>query len=292
MTWIRFFFLVILLMNFGFTRSYAQAGYSIITLKNGTEIKGIVKSIDPVGDIVVSLAGNDVSLKMADVIKIDGANNEDFSENEKLKALVSKYEKIQVTDKSDYPESFDLKVGEESLKMILVRGGDMNMGYDGDHSVAMKSEPIHRVGVTTFYISETVVTNAFVASLEGKKVKNGFYHVNDWKYANDVARSVARTTKMMVRLPSEAEWEYAACSDEKEKIFANANFYEYCSDLYDRFQDVDYEVDPVGPQHSIFNCHVVRSYYLREGVFDRSGYKTDKGQIYFRLVIKAKDVKR
>ena len=58
MTWNRFFFLVILLMNFSFTRSYAQAGYSIITLKNGTEIKGIVKSIDPVGDIVVSLAGN------------------------------------------------------------------------------------------------------------------------------------------------------------------------------------------------------------------------------------------
>ena len=165
------------------------------------------------------------------------------------------------------------------------------MGYDGAHSVFMKSEPIHKVGVTTFYISETVVTKAFVSALEGKKKKEGLYDVKEWKYANDIARSVARATKMMVRLPSEAEWEYAACSEEKERIFADSNFNEYCSDLYDRYQDVDYKVDPLGPQHSLFNCHVVRSYSLRDGVFDRSGYKSDTDHIYFRLVIKAKDVK-
>jgi len=37
---------------------------------------------------------------------------------------------------------------------------------------------------------------------------------------------------------------------------------------------------------------VVRSYNLRHGVYDRSGYSTKKERKYFRLVIKAKDVSK
>lgn len=275
------------------SHAFAQAGLSRITLKNGTEIKGVVKSIDPSGYIVISLSGNEVSFKMTDVAKIDGIAEESENEESMDNDFSTKYrEKIIVTDLSDYPDSFDLKIGSESLKMILIRGGDLNMGYDKDHSVVMKSEPIHKIGITSFYISETVVTNAFVSALEGNKVKKGLYDVDEWKYANEVANSVAKKLKMMVRLPTEAEWEYAACSQEKDRLFANTNHYEYCSDLYDRFQDVDYKVDPTGPQHSIFNCHVVRSYNLRHGVYDRSGYSTKKERKYFRLVIKAKDVSK
>ena len=273
-------------MNFGFTRSYAQAGYSIITLKNGTEIKGIVKSIDPVGDIVVSLAGNDVSLKMADVIKIDGANNEDFSENEKLKALVSKYEKIQVTDKSDYPESFDLKVGEESLKMILVRGGDMNMGYDGPGSRSMDSEPVHKVTLTSYYLSETFVTTAIVQEVTGKAYKGDFYKESEWKKINNLVQSIAEKSNIPVRLPTEAEWEYAACSPVQNLIFNVCKKPEVCNDYYDNYK-AGYEIDPIGPTKKY--AHVARAYERKKGKLDRSGLK-GAPKYYFRLAVKVKDV--
>ena len=49
----------------------AQSGQCMITLKNGTVITGVVKSIDPVGDVVISLAGELINLKMTDVAKIE-----------------------------------------------------------------------------------------------------------------------------------------------------------------------------------------------------------------------------
>lgn len=275
-------------MNFGFTRSYAQAGYSIITLKNGTEIKGIVKSIDPVGDIVVSLAGNDVSLKMADVIKIDGANNEDVSDNEPQQTQLNSDEKLIVTDRASYPESFDLKIGKETIKMILVRGGDMNMGFAGRHSISMNSEPVHKVGVTSFYMSNTFVTSKIVSEVKNKNSKKQYYKTS-WYKANEIVQNIAIKLGLPVRLPTEAEWEYAACSKEQGKLFEKCNDFEHCKDLYADYKDVEYRVDPKGPEKQKYGIHVVRSYSQNKGKLCRNGSESD---LFFRLVIKAKDVKR
>lgn len=150
----------------------AQNNLSVVTLKNGTELKGVIKSIDPTDVLVLVISGVETTIKMSDVAKVEAAG--ETTPNVASLTDMSKRlddEKLIVTDKADYPESFDLKVGNASIKMILVRGGDMNMGFNGRHSRSMKSEPVHKVGVTSFYMSETFVTTEIIAEVTGEKVK-------------------------------------------------------------------------------------------------------------------------
>jgi hypothetical protein len=69
-----------------------------------------------------------------------------------------------------------------------------------------------------------------------------------------------------VRLPTEAEWEFAACSKEKDIIFKECIGNEFCSDYFGKFEDfvsIDNVIDPQGPDYGTF--HVVRNYDAKMG---------------------------
>ena len=49
----------------------AQENQSVVTLKNGTELKGVIKAIDPTDALTIVIAGIETKIKMADVAKVD-----------------------------------------------------------------------------------------------------------------------------------------------------------------------------------------------------------------------------
>lgn len=270
--------------------SIAQNTQSVVTLKNGTELTGVIKSIDPMDALTIVIGGVETTIKMENVAKIS-----EYKEDVPSVATTNDVPKLNpddkliVTDMGTYPESFELKIGDAKIKMILVRGGDMNMGFDGRHSQAMNSEPVHKVKVTTFYMSETFVTSEIANQFVKSKCKKVYYIADNWKKANEIVQMIAQKSGMAYRLPTEAEWEYAACSPVQNRLFNVCNSFEYCSDWYDKYFAHEFQVDPIGPSKSFY--HVVRAYERNRGKFDRSDYSSNQRDNPFRIVIKAKDIK-
>lgn len=270
----------------------AQNGKVVVTLKNGTTIVGDVKSIDPTDAITIVVAGIETTIKMSDVNKVEEVDTDPSVTLTSTDNQLDEKTKLIVTDFADYPDSIYLVVGNKSVKMILVRGGDMYMGYNGRHSLSMKSEPVHKVGVTSFYMSEIFVTSEIVSQVTGKTRKKYYYSENIWNKTNNLVQRIAAKTGLQVRLPTEAEWEYAACSPVQDKLFTYCQGAEYCSDWYDTFKDIEYRIDPTGPIKG--KNRVIRAYNGKRGKFNRSLRPFDDSfynNIFFRLVIKAKDIK-
>jgi formylglycine-generating enzyme required for sulfatase activity len=197
-------------------------------------------------------------------------------------------EKLIVTDFEEYPDSIDLAIGNQKIRMILVRGGDYMMGFDGRHSMAMKSEPVHKVMVTSFYISKFYVTSDIVKNYKKKVGKETFYQAKNWEDANNIATAISEDNKLPLRLPTEAEWEFAACSSVQNRIFDYCGSIEYCSDFFGKFNKWEEKPDPTGPING--KHHVIRAYNQVKGKYNRTLQYDRRNYCYFRLAIKAKDL--
>ena len=117
----------------------------------------------------------------------------------------------------DLPDDGIVTVGDVSFKMIRVEGGTFMMGATPEQgSDAHEYEkPAHQVTLDTFFIGETVVTQELWQAVMGNNPSSFIgpllpVECISWENCQDFIRKLNSLTGMKFRLPTEAEWEYAA----------------------------------------------------------------------------------
>lgn len=157
-------------------------------------------------------------------------------------------------------------VGGVSFTMVYVEGGTFTMGATSEQgSDAWDDEkPVHSVTLSSFYIGQTEVTQELWEAVMGSNPSyfNGAKRPVEkvsWDDCQEFIRKLNAKTGKQFRLPTEAEWEYAARGGNKTKD------YKYSGS--NNIDDVAWYIDNSGS-----TTHDVATKRANElGIYDMSG---------------------
>lgn len=172
--------------------------------------------------------------------------------------------KPTITTNSDYSQTISFKG--VSFKMIRVDGGTFTMGATSELGSEVDSgeKPTHKVTISTYYIGETEVTQALWKAVMGSnpshfKGANHPVECVSWDDCKTFIKKLNSITGRNFRLPTEAEWEFAARGGNK------SNGYKYSGS--NTLDNVAWYCDNSGRE-----THNVKTKSPNElGIYDMSG---------------------
>ncbi len=128
------------------------------------------------------------------------------------------------------PSTYTEKVKGLSFEMVFVKGGKFTMGCTKEQGSDCygNEKPAHEVELSDYYIGKHPVTQKLWKAVMGSN-PSYFKGCDDcpveqvsWKDAQKFIRKLNELTGKNYRLPTEAEWEYAARGGEKSKGYKYA----------------------------------------------------------------------
>ena len=132
-----------------------------------------------------------------------------------VQQTTTKYQNTVIS--TSLPSILTITANGVSFKMIRVDGGTFTMGATSEQGSDADDDekPTHRVTLSSYYIGETEVTQALWEAVMGSnpgrfKGANRPVEQVSWNDCKAFINKLNFTTGKNFRLPTEAEWEYAA----------------------------------------------------------------------------------
>lgn len=186
--------------------------------------------------------------------------------------------------------NLQITVGDVAFDMVWVEGGTFAMGST-DSDASSDESPVHNVTLSGFYVGKYEVTQLLWTYVMGRNPS--WFNVDDnlpvemvsWDDCQDFITKLNELTGKTLRLPTEAEWEYAARGGNKSKGYKysgsdtiddvawyygnsnstthpvgnkapnelgiydmSGNVWEWCQDRYGSYTP-DAQTDPTGPEN-------------------------------------------
>ena len=211
-----------------------------VTLTPPTPITGVLSvTSEPLGAAIM-VDGKDYGVtprnitgmiigQHAVMLSLDGYNDEqttvEVKENETTDislTLMGGANKITTAVRSLPKENKTFTVNGVSFEMVFVEGGTFQMGVTSNDPNRRDEMPVHNVTLSSYHIGQTEVTQALWTAVMGSNpsdMKGDNLPVEgvSWNECQTFIKKLNKMTGQKFRLPTEAEWEYAARGGNKSK---------------------------------------------------------------------------
>ena len=241
-------------------------------------VKFVVEKDGSIGDVEIA-RGKHVSLD-AEAVRVVKKIPKKFTPAKQNGQVVRSWFTLPITFKLPSNDNLTITVKGVSFNMIKVEGGTFQMGAqnnnpNGENYVreAWGNEtPVHNVTLSDYYIGETEVTQELWGAVMGSNPSN-FNGLNNpveyvsWNDCQEFIKKLNQLTGKNFRLPTEAEWEYAARGGNKGRGYKYSG-----SNTIDDVAWYDVNAYNVGSSSSSYGTHPVGVKLPNElGLYDMSG---------------------